>query len=347
MSPDPQNPAPKISVIIVNYNGGEWLTRCVQSVADQSFTDFECFIVDNGSEDGSIAALPKLDNRFTILELGENTGFARGNNIAAAKASGEWLALLNPDAFARPDWLEKLLEATTLAPNVTMVGSTQYMALEPNIYDGVGDFYHVSGLAWRGKHGHKISGDGDAPYVLETAEVFGPCAAAALYHHATFKRLGGFDERFFCYHEDVDIAFRFRLAGGICIQKTDAIVDHISSGISGKASPFAVYHGTRNRIWTFVKCMPLQGLLTFGLAHIALNMAFLFWSLFRKGRAKPTWRGVWHGVKGIPSVWKDRREIDRKIGLFPLYRVMTLNPMKFITRDDAAVPIKDKRTSGN
>lgn len=341
MSSDTQNPAPKISVIIVNYNGGEWLTRCVQSVTDQSFTDFECFIVDNGSADGSIAALPKLDNRFTIMELGENTGFARGNNIAAAKASGEWLALLNPDAFARADWLEKLLEATTLAPNVTMVGSTQYMALEPNIYDGVGDFYHVSGLAWRGKHGHNVNESGDLPpFILETAEVFGPCAAASMYHRETFARLGGFDERFFCYHEDVDIAFRFRLAGGICIQKADAIVDHVSSGISGKASPFAVYHGTRNRIWTFVKCMPPLGLLIFGPAHIALNMAFLFWSLFRKGRATPTWRGVRDGVKGIPAVWKDRNKVKRKVGLFLLLRVMTLNPLKFLTRADSSVTVK-------
>ena len=178
---------------------GNGLTRCVQSVADQSFADFECFIVDNGSEDGSIAALPKLDERFTIMELGENTGFARGNNIAAAKAKGEWLALLNPDAFARSDWLEKLLEATTLAPNVTMVGSTQYMALEPDIYDGVGDFYYVAGLAWRGKHGHMhVNENGDLPaYELETAEVFAPCAAASMYHRETFKRLGGFDEQIF------------------------------------------------------------------------------------------------------------------------------------------------------
>jgi len=288
--------SPKISVIIVNYNGGKWLARSVQSVAEQSFTDFECFIVDNGSEDGSIAALPKLDSRFTLMELGENTGFARGNNIAAQKATGEWLALLNPDAFARPDWLEKLLNATTLAPNVTMVGSTQY-------------FYHVAGLAWRGKHGHSTEG-----HTPETREAFGPCAAAALYHRETFARLGGFDERFFCYHEDVDIAFRFRLAGGICIQKADAIVDHVSSGISGRASPFAVYHGTRNRIWTFVKSMPPLGLLILGPAHIALNIAFLIWSLFRKGRAK--------------------------VGLFSLLRVMTLNPLKFLTRGDGAVPMR-------
>ena len=327
--------SPKISVIIVNYNGGEWLARSVQSVTDQSFADFECFIVDNGSEDGSIAALPKLDERFTIMELGENTGFARGNNIAAAKAKGEWLALLNPDAFARPDWLEKLLEATTLAPDVTMVGSTQYMALEPDIYDGVGDFYHAAGLAWRGKHGHSTT-----DHAPETREVFGPCAAASMYDHETFKRLGGFDERFFCYHEDVDIAFRFRLAGGICIQKADAIVDHVSSGISGKASPFAVYHGTRNRIWTFVKCMPPLGLLIFGLPHIALNIAFLFWSLFRKGRAKPTWRGVCDGVKGIPAIWKTRKSVERKVGIFSLLRVMSLNPLKFIKRADASVPTK-------
>ena len=328
--------SPKISVIIVNYNGGDWLTRCVQSVTDQSFTNFECFIVDNGSEDESIAALPTLDSRFTIMELGENTGFARGNNIAVEKASGEWIALLNPDAFARPDWLEKLLDATTLAPNVTMVGSTQYMAMEPDIYDGVGYFYHAAGLAWRGKYGHSTE-----DHTPQTAEVFGPCAAASLYHRETFDRLGGFDERFFCYHEDVDIAFRMRLAGGICIQKADAIVDHVSSGISGKASPFAVYHGTRNRIWTFVKCMPALGLLAFGPAHIVLNLAFMVWSLFRKGRAKPTWRGVRDGIKGIPAMWKTRKTVERKVGIFALLRVMTLNPMKFLTRGDGAVPIKD------
>ena len=331
----PTSDIPKVSVIIVNFNGGDWLARSVQSVLEQSFAGFECFIVDNGSTDYSLASLPKLDKRFTIFELDENTGFARANNIAAAKARGEWLALLNPDAFARPDWLEKLLSAATLAQNVTMVGSTQYMALEPNIYDGVGDFYHAAGLAWRGKHGH--STEDHSP---ETAEVFGPCAAAALYHAETFERLGGFDERFFCYHEDVDLAFRFRLAGGICIQKADAIVDHVSSGISGKASPFAVYHGTRNRIWTFVKCMPLVGLIAFGPFHIALNIAFLFWSLFRKGRAKPTWRGVRDGVKGIPSVWKDRKTVERKLGLSPLLRVMKFNPLMFIKRADGAVPLK-------
>lgn len=324
---------PKVSIIIVNYNAGQWLAKAVASIQKQSFQDFECFVVDNGSTDGSLNTLSKLDTRFKTLKLGDNVGFAVANNIAAKKAKGEWLALLNPDAFARPEWLEKLLEATELAQDITMVGSTQYMALEPDMYDGIGDFYHVSGIAWRGKHGHPIQG-----HTLETREVFGPCAAAALYHRETFIRLGGFDERFFCYHEDVDLAFRFRLAGARCIQKADAIVDHVSSGISGKASDFAVYHGTRNRLWTFIKCMPLWGLIIFGPLHLALSLGFMTWSLLRKGRAKPTWRGVKDGIKGIPKIWKSRKTIERKISASQLLSTMSLNPLKFIGRQDASIP---------
>ena len=327
---------PAVSIIIVNYNGGEWLKRSVQSVADQTLENFECFIVDNGSNDASINSLPELDERFEIILAGENLGFAAGNNLAAQKARAPWIALLNPDAFARPEWLSYLLEASQLAPNVTMVGSTQYMALEPGIIDGLGDFYHVSGIAWRGGFGHKEINPPD------TNEVFGPCAAAALYHRESFLKLGGFDERFFCYHEDVDLAFRMRLDGGICIQSGQAVVDHVSSGISGRASEFAVYHGTRNRIWTFVKNMPLLGLFIFGPLHLGLNLAFLFWSLFRKGRFSPTWRGIKDGIKGLSVIWKSRSDIhkSRKVGLRGLLRPMTLSPLKFLKRKPAALKIR-------
>ena len=276
---------PHISVIIVNFNAGEWLQRCVESIANQSFTDFECLIVDNASEDGSMEQLILPDERFRAIQLTTNIGFAGGNNHAAHEACGEWLALLNPDAFAAPDWLEKLLEATSRLPNTVMVGSLQRMALEPGILDGAGDFYHFSGLAWRAKFGHVEDGH------LEDYEAFGPCAAAALYNAELFTRIGGFDERFFCYHEDVDLAFRMRLAGGRCVQAANAIVDHVSSGISGRASPFAVYHGTRNRIWTFLKNMPLPLLIVLLPFHLALNFFLFCWSSVRSKRFKPTFKG--------------------------------------------------------
>lgn len=330
-----------MSVIIVNYNAGEWLARSVQSVLDQTLQNFECFIVDNGSEDGSMDTLPGLDDRFQIIEAGENLGFAAANNLAAKNAKAAWLALLNPDAFARNNWLEELLKAKDLAPNVTMVGSLQYMAQQPELLDGVGDCYHVSGIAWRSRH--LKSADNLPP----TGEVFAPCAAAALYKKDVFQRLGGFDERFFCYHEDVDLAFRMRLDGGICIQSENAVVDHISSGISGRASGFAVYHGTRNRIWTFVKDMP--GLLLFVLspALIFVNIAFLGWAFVkRRQRLAPTWRGVKDGIKGVPTIWQSRKDIhaNRKIGSLRLLRALTWSPVKVLQRETDIRPLKPPKT---
>ena len=294
---------PKASVIIVNYNGGAWLARCAAALAAQSEADFEAFIVDNGSTDGSLDSLPKLDARFEIIRAGENLGFAAANNLAAKKARADYLVMLNPDAFARPDWLERLLGEVT-APDVTMVGSLQYMALEPDVLDGAGDFYHASGLAWRGGFGHPAS---RAP--TEAADAFAPCGAGALYHRETYLRLGGYDERFFCYHEDVDLGYRMRLAGGRCVQSASAIIDHVSSGISGRASDFAVYHGTRNRIWTFFKNTPLPLLLLLLPAHIGLNMFVLFWAGLRSGRFKPTLRGIKDGLAGLSDVWRLRKDV--------------------------------------
>ena len=206
-------------------------------------------LVDNGSSDGSLETLPELDDRFTIMEAGENLGFAVANNRMRPMMLGDWIALLNPDAFARPDWLEEGLAARALLPNTAMVGSTQYLALEPDKFDGLGDEYHAFGVAWRAGFGEPVED-------IVTREAFGPCGAGAFYDRDVFRTLGGFDESFFCYHEDVDLAFRMRLAGYRCVQSADTIIDHVSSAISGRASEFAVYHGTRNRIWTFFNNMP-------------------------------------------------------------------------------------------
>jgi len=312
----------------VNYNAGKWLKPCVESLLAQTEHDFECFIVDNGSGDGSLQTLPKLDDRFQIIELGYNAGFAVGNNHAAKLAQSPWIALLNPDAFARPDWLEKLLKETSKYPDISMVGSTQYLALAdiPTL-DGAGDCYHASGIAFRAGHGHAI----DPP---QTGLVFGPCAAAALYDRETFLKLGGFDESFFCYHEDVDLAFRMQLSGGDCIQSSEAIVDHVSSAIASKVPEFAVYHGTKNRIWTYIKNMP--PLLFFLLlpAHILANLAYLYWALFRKDRFRPTFRGIVDAIKGFDDAFASRRIVQktRTIGSFALWKRLTWSPLKVLRR---------------
>jgi len=319
----------------VNYNAGEWLQRSIDSVAAQSFHNFECLIIDNASSDGSAEALHLPDERFRLLKLNQNLGFAGGNNHAAREARGDWLALLNPDAFAAPDWLERLYAARLRLPNTVMVGSLQRMALEPGILDGAGDFYHFSGLAWRAKFGFEDDGN------IEDYEAFGPCAAAALYRADMFHDLGGFDESFFCYHEDVDLAFRMRLMGGRCVQAADAIVDHVSSGISGRASPFAVYHGTRNRIWTFFKNMPLPLLIILTPAHLGLTLFLFCWSSVRARRFKPTIKGMWDGYRGIGGALKARKTIQpfRKISIWTLMKSFAWSPLSVRKRDLPSVKV--------
>lgn len=318
----------KVSVIVVNYNAGKWLKKSIESLMVQSQSDFECFIVDNGSDDGSLATLPVLDNRFKIIELGYNAGFAVANNHAAELAQSPWIALLNPDAFARPNWLENLLAETVKYPDIGMVGSTQYLALpkKPTL-DGAGDCYHFSGIAFRAGYGHTT----EPP---ATGLVFGPCAAAALYDREKFISLGGFDERFFCYHEDVDLAFRMQLAGSDCIQSQTAIVDHVSSAITSKVPNFAIYHGTRNRIWTFMKNMPAILLILLLPAHILANLAYLYWALFRKGRFGPTLNGIKDALVGLPEILTSRRTVQssRKISILTLLFRFTWSPIKVLKR---------------
>lgn len=267
--------------------------------------------------------LPQLDARFTHMEMGENLGFAVANNRAVEAASADWIALLNPDAFARPNWLEQGLAARNRLPNVAMVGSTQVLALEPEKFDGLGDEYHAFGVAWR-------AGFGAPLYDIETREAFGPCGAGAFYDRKVFQSLGGFDESFFCYHEDVDLAFRMRLAGYRCVQSADAVIDHVSSAISGRASDFAVYHGTRNRIWTFFNNMPFTLLLLLTVPHILSNLAFLAASLCRKGRFKPTFRGMRHGFFTRPI--SRPVKVKRDVSIANLLRAMGWNPFKVVKR---------------
>ncbi len=314
---------PDVSVIIVNHNAGDYLRPCVESLLGQTLINFECILIDNGSSDGSLATLPELDARFTIIKAGENLGFAVANNRAAERMSADWIALLNPDAFARPDWLEEGLAARSCLPNTAMVGSTQILALEPERFDGLGDEYHAFGIAWRAGFGKPVE-------EIFDRETFGPCGAGAFYDREVFLALGGFDESFFCYHEDVDLAFRMRLAGYRCVQSASAIIDHVSSAISGRASDFAVYHGTRNRIWTFFNNMPGPLLVLLAVPHILANLAFLFVSLFRKGRFRPTFRGMRHGFFTRPKSRPEKPK--RKASLRDILCAMGWNPLKVVRR---------------
>jgi GT2 family glycosyltransferase len=298
-----------VAVIIVNWNSGSLLGRCLESLARQRRRPDHIFVVDNGSTDDSLArAAAWLDpvNSVELIRLSENLGFARANNIAARAASSfDALALLNPDAFADPGWLDALVRAAEEQPSVGAFASQMRLDSAPDLLDGAGDSYHPSGRAWRNGHGVAA-----VDWPADRAEVFAPCAAAALYRREAFEAVGGFDERYFCYFEDVDLGFRLRLRGFRTLYVPEAGVRHVSSAIGGYRSDFAVYHGERNMVWTFVKDMP-GGLFWWYLPqHLLLNAASLIFYPSR-GQGLVVLRAKLDALRGLRGVLRERRLVQR------------------------------------
>ncbi len=297
----------RVSVIIVNWNGEQFLEKCLTALMKQTVKPFEIVLVDNASSDGSLDIARQFPS-VRLLALNKNTGFACGNNLAIKTVAKElgWIALINPDAFAEPRWLEALLLAAESNTGFDVFGSKLVKEADPTQLDGAGDAYHISGLVWRRSHSASVPVSAENEH-----EVFSPCAAAALYRRSAVHEIGGFDEDYFCYVEDVDLGFRLRLAGYRCLYAPQSVVHHVGSGTTGgQHSDFALYHGHRNLVWTFLKDMP--GILFWLLLplHIILNLASIIWFAWH-GKGRVILRAKRDALLGLPGIWRRRKQIQK------------------------------------
>ncbi len=293
------SPPPIAVVVIVAFNAGEHLQRCLDALERQTRADWEAVVWDNASSDGAVDRL-KTGPRVRIVKHAENLGFAAANNRAAALSRAPFIVTLNPDAFPEPDWLERLIAAAERY-GVQSVASLQLSDDDPGVLDGAGDCMSIAGVAWRGGYGRSRA---LAPAV--PVQVFAACAAAALYRRDAFEAVAGFEERFFCYYEDVDLGFRLRLAGGACVLEPQAVVRHVGSASSDKISGFAEYHGARNRLWTFLRDMPAALMPVALPAHILVIAYVLARSPSKELRAA-RWRGLRDGWRGRGPWLRERR----------------------------------------
>lgn len=295
----------RVAVIIVNYNAGDMLRRCLAALAAQTARPHRVLVMDNGSHDSSVA---ECESSFPWVEfhrLNANVGFARANNLAVELVPEcEWLALLNPDAFADEHWLQSLLGAANRHSNIDVFASCM-LSVNADVIDGVGDCYRTDGVAWP-----KFQGEPIALIPKTEREVFAACAGAGLYRRRVFIEAGGFNEKYFCYHEDVDLGFRLRLLGYRCRFVPQAKVRHVGSAIAGKGSDFSTYHAHRNMVWTYVRNMPGGYFWIHLPAHIAANFTTV--GLFiAKGRGRIILRAKYHALVALPRIWRERREIQR------------------------------------
>lgn len=329
-----QGPMADIAVLIVAYRSRDTLGQCLETLAAQTVRPRRVLVLENGSPEGERIDAATLPDWIEFIESDENLGFAGGNNRLAALADSEWLALLNPDAFPRSDWLEQLLEGAARYPQIDLFGSTQYAAGYSGQLDGVGDVYHATGLAYRAGYGRSVD------LLPPDGEVFAVCGAATFVRRSLFAALGGFDERFFCYNEDVDLAYRARLAGHRAMQLRDAAVDHLGYASSGRRSEFATYYGVRNRLWVFLKNTP--GWLFWLLLPVHAAITALLWlSAARFGQFTVFGRALRDALGRRGEMMQSRREIqaNRVATTWQMAQAMSWNPLRLLTRAPDVRPL--------
>jgi len=237
-----------VAVVIVNYDGERLLPECLEALAAQTLAPDEILVADNGSSDGSLALLHGQHPAVATLALGRNFGFAGGANRGVAATAAPWVCVLNSDATPAPDWLHVLLSASR-SGRTWALGSVLVSAATGRI-ESAGDQYAPEGYAYkllRDRPLHELPAD---PY-----PVFAAPGAAPVFRRDVFEQLGGYEERFFLYYEDVDLAFRALLRGYHALLVPGARVTH-QLGATTRSRARARFYVARNSAWCAARCLP-------------------------------------------------------------------------------------------
>lgn len=258
-----------VTVVVPTWNGGEMLGRCLGALRRQVLSPARIVVVDNGSTDRSdevLAGFPEAD----VIRFERNRGFAAAVNAGIGASDTELVALLNNDAEAESGWLEASVAALE-GERVGMVASKIVDADDAGRIDGIG-----LEVGAGGDPRQIARGEPDGPAFASPREVFGPIAAAALYRREVFEEVGLFDERFFAYLEDVDLAWRARRAGWRCAYAPDALVRHRRASSARRMPRRVRYLLWRNHVWLMAKNMEPGPLARYAIRQFRRDLVQLF-----------------------------------------------------------------------
>jgi GT2 family glycosyltransferase len=263
---------PEISVAVVNWNRREYLRACLESLARQRDADFEVIVVDNGSSDGSAEMVRaefagRAGFRVSVIANTANRGFCGANNQAFAAARGQFVALLNNDAEAEPDFLAALRGAFDTAPDIGMAAAKVLVYEDPRRIDKAGHLIYPDGQN-RGRG----TGEIDRGQYDRMEECLWPDGCAAMYRKTMLDAIGGFDEDFFMFADDAELGLRGRMAGWRCLYAPGAVVRHHRGGSLPAGSTYRIFLIERNRVLLAAKLFPWSLLLLNGY-YFALRLA--------------------------------------------------------------------------
>ena len=227
--------APKVSIIIVNYNGKELLQKCLDSLLKVNYNNFEIILVDNNSTDGSVEFITKNYPSLIIIKLDSNKGFAEPNNVAAKISKGKYLLFLNNDTVVTPNFISEMVKVMETDKKIAIC---QSLLLKPDgSVDSSGDFIDHLGVVYNSK-----------TEIDEIREVSSARGASMLVRSDIFEKLDGFDQKFFVTFEDVDLCWRSWILGYRVLIIPTSIVYHEGGITIKKIKSEIAFHGFKNQL---------------------------------------------------------------------------------------------------
>ncbi|MFA7662318.1 MAG: glycosyltransferase family 2 protein [Patescibacteria group bacterium] len=311
---------PKISINIVTYNGLKYLPHCLSSIKNQTFGDYQVLIIDNNSQDESLDFIQQNYPEFKILENKENLGFARAHNLGIDQNESEYILCLNQDIILEPNFLEEVIDFLDTNPKVGSVTSKLYFwdfknQQKTNQIDSLGlkisKTFKISDIS---------QGELDQNESNQPREIFGVSGAAPIYRRQALEsiKLDGqyFDEDFFMYKEDVDLAFRLHFAGWQAFMISNAKAYHDRSLKSDanlvqnrqQRSAFGNYYSYRNHLFVLLKNVDLTTFCLYFPYIIGYEIAKLGYLIIFERKTLPA---IIDFFKNFAKVWKKRKIIQK------------------------------------
>jgi GT2 family glycosyltransferase len=306
-----------VSITIVTYNSARYIERCLESILEQSLTPVEIVVIDNASTDGTRDILQHYEDSVLIRYNAINTGFAVGQNQAIRETTGDWVLTLNPDVVLEPEFLARLLKATSIDPEIGSVCG-KLLRLHPNgsipaqpRIDSAGIFFTPAM-----RHFDRGWNQPDGPEFQRTEYVFGASAAAALYRRELIAAVSVnglfFDPDFFAYREDADVAWRSQLLGWKTLYMPNAVAYHVRrvTPENRRSLPASINrHSVKNRFLLRIKNI------TPGLFRRSFwpatgrDLLVIGSCLINESSSLPAF---WDLAKSLPRAITARREIMRR-----------------------------------
>lgn len=317
----------KVSVVTPNYNGLEFLKNYFESLNNDSECIGEVIIVDNGSSDSSLDYIQSNSFNFPVIVIrnDENRGFAPAVNQGISKAKYDYVFSLNNDTEIKEGSIKAMLDLIQ-DDDVFSVQAKMLQANNKNLIDDAGDEYNL--LAWT----KKVGENQDSANYQAVKEIFSSCAGAALYKKSVLEEIGAFDDNYFAYMEDVDLAIRSQINGYRNLLCPDAIVYHIGSATSGsRYNEFKVKIAARNNVWTVYKNIPIPlKIINFIFLFFGFLIKYIFF--LRKGFGSIYLEGIKEGLKTRFKLEKVNFKKSNLKNYFKLEYKLIINTLKFLKK---------------